>query len=593
MQPHLSPRLRARWPLAGLTLLAGPLLVSAGNLPWDCSTTYQMNAAHTGAATLPNLRLPYTRKWFINLGAGVSYPLIGGGQAFVTVSHQVSGIRRLVALDLATGVVQWDRKLGGWHSRISAAYDSGRVFAINAEGLLRAFDSATGALLWSRQLSPSASFDSAPTVHGGVVYTLGAGYLYAARASDGQLLWSTAAGSGQQCAPAVTDEGAYLVSAGPHVFKLDPQTGQQLWETQPDVLAGGGSTPVYAEGRLYIRDERSGTRVLDAQTGETLFSDLPNGLIPAVDGDRFFSVSFTPEGAGILTAYRTATHEILWSLPLEEAPVLAPVVVNGDVLLGVGAEVRAYDGASGALLWRDALPASVAYPDERNVSSTLAGLGAGEDTLLVPAGEFLVAYRTGNLGTAAELSGETGANHWFRGPVRVTLHARRGSSAAIADTYFQLDGSKTKRYSEPFTVQGEAIHRLVVWSTDTAGQREPGKTVQVPIDSTAPELRLRASPSHLTRHPHRGQKIRLRLQGKGHAAAVDPGSVRYQVVDEYDHFSDAGPMRPAAGGALVAELLLSRRVEQGDPDGRRYDLRVTGKDLAGNPFTVSSPVLIR
>jgi outer membrane protein assembly factor BamB len=555
-----------------------------------------MNAAHTGAATLPNLRLPYAPKWFINLGAGVSYPLIGGGRTFVTVSQQVSGIRRLVALDLATGVVQWDQKLGGWHSRISAAYDSGRVFAINAEGLLRAFDAATGALLWSRQLSPSYSFDSAPTVHGGVVYTLGAGvggYLYAVRASDGQLLWSTEAGAGQQCAPAVTDEGVYLVSAGPHVFKLDPQTGQLLWETQPDVLTGGGSTPVYADGRLYIRDERSGTRVLDAQTGEALFPDLPNGLIPAVDGDRFFSVSFTPEGAGKLTAYRTATHEILWSRPLEDAPVLAPVVVNGDVLLGVGTELRAYAGASGALLWADALPASVAYPDERNVSSTLTGLGAGEDTLLVPAGEFLVAYRTGNLGTAAELSGEPGANHWFRGPVRVTLHVRRGSSTAIAGTYFQLDGSKTKQYTEPFTVQGEAIHRLVIWSRDTAGQREPRKTVQIPIDPTAPKLRLRASPSHLTRDPHRGQKVRLRLQGKGRAAAVDPGSVRYQVVDEYGHFPEAGPMRPTAGGAFVAELFLSRRVEQGDPDGRRYDLRVTGKDLAGNPFTVSSPVQIR
>jgi hypothetical protein len=483
--------------------------------------------------------------------------------------------------------------MGGAYGRVNAAYESGRVIAVNTDGLLRAFDAGSGTPLWSRQLSPSYSFSSAPTVHGGVVYTLGAGdggFLYAVRASDGEPLWSAEAGSGGQCTPAVTDEGVYVSSAGPEVFKLHPQTGQRIWRYYTGRSGGGGRTPVYAGGRLYVRDHGTSPLILDASTGALLRGKLPDGPAPAVEGGRYYFRSMDGDGAGRLTAYDVDTHQVVWSRSLDVVYTSAPIVVNGDVFLGVGDEIRAYDGETGALLWDDELPAAVWPPDEDNVMHALTGLGAGEETVLVPAGRYLAAYGTGTLITHAQLSGDEGENDWFLGPVQVTLVPRRGNSPAAATTYYQLDGGRVILYAGPFTVTGEAIHRLTFWSVDAAGQKEPKQTIPVKIDPTAPSPRLRTIPARLNGSRREVRHVCLHLRGKSVAAGIDPDSLEYEVEDEYGQYQLTGTLHPRKDGAYIADVYLASWHERSDRDGRQYTITVTGTDLAGNEFTAEATV---
>jgi outer membrane protein assembly factor BamB len=139
------------------------------------AVAYQIDAAHSGAQ-FDSVTPPLTQRWSRDLGGQISYPLIAGGRIFVTVANQNSYGTKLYALDETSGATLWGPvDLGGTYNWSNAAYDSGHVFVVNYDGLLRAFDAASGALQWSKQLPEQYSFDSPPTASGGVVYVVGAG----------------------------------------------------------------------------------------------------------------------------------------------------------------------------------------------------------------------------------------------------------------------------------------------------------------------------------------------------------------------------------------------------------------------------------
>src|SRR5207237_7079351 len=96
--------------------------------------------------------------WSTSLGDLVSYPLIAEGKVFVAVRNGWIAGARLYALDAATGAIAWGPvEVDGGLYRATTAYDAGRVFALNYEGLLRAYAAGDGALVWSRYVTGSGS----------------------------------------------------------------------------------------------------------------------------------------------------------------------------------------------------------------------------------------------------------------------------------------------------------------------------------------------------------------------------------------------------------------------------------------------------
>jgi outer membrane protein assembly factor BamB len=363
--------------------------------PGGQAVSYQINPAHTGSQ-VDAITPPLTQRWSRDLGSAVSYPLIVNGRVFV-----VAGTN-LYALNSTTGATIWGPiDVGG--SPRGAAYDSGRVFTVNRDGLVRAFDAATGTQAWSRQLQ-GQSFTSPPTAMAGTVYVNGFSTLYAVSVSDGTIKWSTPNAGGEQSSPAVTTDRLY-VTYSCRTLALSPSTGAVLW-TQGGLCGGSaGRTPVFYNERVYARDPILGGLTLDSGTGTqvAIFDSVP---APAFNGTTgFFLTSFGVEARDIFT------RAPKWSFPGDLTLSSPPIVVNGVVYVGsTSGKLYALDEKTGTNIWTGNVGAPVNRPDEFSGSEPLTGLGAGEGLIVVPASNLVVAYQT-EVTTPPVIHAEDGTNN--------------------------------------------------------------------------------------------------------------------------------------------------------------------------------------
>src|ERR1700746_443259 len=122
----------------------------------DQSVTWQNNTAHDGYDPASSLVTPLSLKWSHDFsGSGVStisYPLIAQGLVIVTTATGNNYGNTLWALDESTGATIWSVDIPGTYFFANAAYDSGKVFVVNFDGLMKTFDAATGNLVWSVSL---------------------------------------------------------------------------------------------------------------------------------------------------------------------------------------------------------------------------------------------------------------------------------------------------------------------------------------------------------------------------------------------------------------------------------------------------------
>jgi outer membrane protein assembly factor BamB len=348
------------------------------------AVAYQIDAAHTGAqfdSTTP----PLTQRWSRDLGGQISYPLIVGGRIFVTVANPSGNGATLYALNEANGASVWGPvDLGGSRPWSNAAYDAGRVFVVNHDGVLRAFDAASGAVLWTTQLPDQNAFWSPPTASGGVVYTTGAGLgstLYAVDQQDGTVNWTALFFDGvNNSSPAVTPTGVFVSLNQLAAFSPD---GSLIW-TQP----GAAATPVVFGGRLFVGDTLTPKLMYDAATGAPLGS-FPPGPPPAFSGSTGFFLT-----GSILRARDAYSGAVRWTFTGDGTLSSAPIVVNGYVYIGSSSgKLYALDASTGANVWTGNVGA-VIQTTESPVSRPHTGLGAGDGLVVVPASNLLVAYQS-------------------------------------------------------------------------------------------------------------------------------------------------------------------------------------------------------
>jgi outer membrane protein assembly factor BamB len=196
-------------------------------VPPDKSVTWQNNPTHDGFDPVSRLVTPLSLKWRRDLsGSGVmsiSYPLIAQGLVFITTTTENNYGTILMALDEHTGTTVWSKVISGTYYFANATYDSGKVFVVNFDGLMKAFDAATGNLLWSVNLPDQYAFTSPPTTANGIVYTGGAGgggTVYAVDETNGAVLWTMPVENGDHSSPAVTLESVFVSYACPQPIRL-------------------------------------------------------------------------------------------------------------------------------------------------------------------------------------------------------------------------------------------------------------------------------------------------------------------------------------------------------------------------------------
>jgi len=376
------------------------------------AVAYQIDPAHTGSQ-FDTINTPLSQRWSRDLGSSTSYPLIAGGKVFVAAGTV------LYALNGTNGATVWGPIEIGTYPSI--AYESGRVFAINRDGLLRGFDATTGTQSWSRQLS-GQSFTSPLTAVDGTVYVNGFSTFYAVSTQDGNLKWSTPNVGSEHSSPAVTATAIYITNAC-EALALSPSTGSVIWRTTSTCFGSFGKTPAFYNTRIYIRDNDIGNVALDSGTGIPV-AETPAGLAPAFHGSTGFFLTHT----SILEARDIFSGTLKWSFTGDGNLSSAPIVVNGTVYIGsTSGKLYALDGSTGTNVWTGTVGAPVNRPDEQNVSVPLTGLGAGEGLIVVPASNLVVAYQSAPA-TAPVIYAEEGTNNavaldsvtFVRGPFRLS-----------------------------------------------------------------------------------------------------------------------------------------------------------------------------
>jgi outer membrane protein assembly factor BamB len=381
-------------------------------LPLSQSVAYQIDYAHSGQASLTGpITFPNSPAWSVTLGGNISYPLIAGGKVYVLTAGLNGGYGiQLHALNLADGSVAWGPvSISGTYLWAGHAYDHGKIFVVNFDGLLRSFDANTGTHIWSNQLPGQYAFSAPPTAVNGIVYVGGAGIggtLYAVDETNGAVLWTRAVANGDKSSPVVSNNGlndGVFVSYPCQVYKFNPLTAASLWHYSGGCSGGGGKTAAYANGLLYVRDWSGvtlGTMIYDAVTGNQVGS-LASALIPALTTQTGFYNTAGPvlNSTGSLRAFDPASRNVFpWSFAGDGQLVTAPIVINNQyVIIGsASGNVYAVDGTNnGTLIWTGHAGAAIPGPDEQNVSQPLTGLGAGEGYLVVPAGSKLTVWRMG------------------------------------------------------------------------------------------------------------------------------------------------------------------------------------------------------
>ncbi|MES9874077.1 MAG: PQQ-binding-like beta-propeller repeat protein [Candidatus Sedimenticola sp. 20ELBAFRAG] len=144
---------------------------------------------------------------------------------------------------------------------------------------LLALDIATGKIQWSFPINPKARIAYAPVVSDGVVYLgPGDGLLYAIRASDGQLLWQVDREQDWQYLRQLQVSNGVLVAGGYHdeLFGLDPSSGRQFWRFN----AGNFINSQHVSGdRVYFWSPTGWIYALSVTTGNMVWRHRTNDFV--------------------------------------------------------------------------------------------------------------------------------------------------------------------------------------------------------------------------------------------------------------------------------------------------------------------------
>jgi outer membrane protein assembly factor BamB len=377
-----SPRLGA---CAAVLAALSFAFCSQPTLARDEATAFQNNAAHDGSAHFKErFKTPLKRKWQRDLVNSVSYPLIAKGMVFVTVSNGGGYGTQLYALSLKTGETIWQQPIDGTYFWSNATYDKGQVFVVNVDGLVRSFSADTGTPGWSYQIPEAYLVSSAPTASGGKVFvSIGTNYsVYGIDELTGSQLWQQAASG--DISPAVGGHGVYLTYPG-NYYGYSTK-GKSKWQTSGSGNYGGSGA--YYKGQVFSRDGA----VLDAASGNTVATLPATSSAAALWRDNSGNTFRLAQLNGTLSSVNVQTGTEAWNFGGDGALGSAPLVVNDSVIIGsASGTLFVLDAATGSEQWSDDIGAPI-QASEGDYTQPWTGLGAAEDTLVVPASNLLVAY---------------------------------------------------------------------------------------------------------------------------------------------------------------------------------------------------------
>lgn len=206
----------------------------------------------------------------------------------------------------------------------------GKVFCIDAGGIVSAFDAKNGKKLWS---TSTTIIDKDGQIGGALAY------------EDGKLI---------------------VTSSFAECFALDAKSGQILWRIKLPAPCKGDGITVY-EGKALISCSNSSTQVVDINTGNTVWSHTGMSTDSTYIGSAGIAIgdglAFVAYPSGEICALLLVTGELVWDgiiskTSLTDAsrafshPRACPVYKDGVVYFSsANGQICAFDAKNGTRLW--------------------------------------------------------------------------------------------------------------------------------------------------------------------------------------------------------------------------------------------------
>lgn len=253
---------------------------------------------------------------------------------------------------------------GSTYSLLPIAVEGDQVFAVDAEGLVKALDRSTGDENWEVELEVPVSSGVGSSSNHVFVGTL-KGEVVALDANTGSEVWRTRLSSEILSPPQSNGSELAVQTLDGKVYGLKVSDGSQLWMNDsaiPALTLRGTSTPLitstsvyagFSTGKVMALDVKDGTvqweqRVAAAQGRSELERVVDINAAPLIVGDILYAVSYQ----GRLVALNRGTGQGLWA---QQASSYNNLGAGMGYIFVSGADdtVKAYDARSGALIWEN------------------------------------------------------------------------------------------------------------------------------------------------------------------------------------------------------------------------------------------------
>ena len=192
---------------------------------------------------------PLEQLWRTKVGGGYASMIVAEGMVYTIEQRRDQEV--VAAYELATGHEVWthawnahfQESMGGPGPRATPTYAEGRVFALGAEGDMRALLASNGELVWKTNILSDAGAENitwgmsgAPLVVDGKVIVnpggLGGKSVAAYDADTGKLLWQSLDDKAGYASPqlmTLAGKPQVLVFTGKRFVSVDPADGRELW----------------------------------------------------------------------------------------------------------------------------------------------------------------------------------------------------------------------------------------------------------------------------------------------------------------------------------------------------------------------------
>lgn len=214
-------------------------------------------------------------------------------------------------------------------------------------------------LVWGLRMPGLIEFP--PVTSNGVGYvTTDRGTLTAFRTEDGQWLWRRVLRERMGSSPGYADGRLFVVSFAGQVRAFDARDGRLLW--QRALGSSSESSPAVMDGRVMIATEDGRILALAERTGRTIWVTRPGGKITGGLA-RAGGLAVVGDYSGNVWAVRIADGAVAWRARVGGQIYAGAAVADGRVFVTSSTEktVSALDVRDGTLIWRQEL-GNFGYP---------------------------------------------------------------------------------------------------------------------------------------------------------------------------------------------------------------------------------------